>query len=216
MTRRLAIFRDSGFYRYRPEFPRKFSFRGGLIGASEGIRTLDVHLGKVMLYQTELRSLPKKCGYPSALPPHCKGFLKGHGAGNGVEPGVVEFGEFCGDLACRGFDREGLAADGAEVGGGDAGLFGHAEGAVGVFGGDADDDARLGFAEEEGVEASAAETGEVHGGADEAGSFAGDLVGDAGFGQCDEEAAFAAIVRAFDEAAGDEAAGGVVQAFFFC
>ena len=25
-------------------------------GASEGIRTLDVHLGKVMLYQTELRS----------------------------------------------------------------------------------------------------------------------------------------------------------------
>ena len=30
------------------------------IGASEGIRTLDVHLGKVMLYQTELRSLPKK------------------------------------------------------------------------------------------------------------------------------------------------------------
>ena len=32
--------------------------RGGEIGASEGIRTLDVHLGKVMLYQTELRSLP--------------------------------------------------------------------------------------------------------------------------------------------------------------
>ena len=30
------------------------------IGASEGIRTLDVHLGKVMLYQTELRSLPWK------------------------------------------------------------------------------------------------------------------------------------------------------------
>lgn len=26
------------------------------VGASEGIRTLDVHLGKVMLYQTELRS----------------------------------------------------------------------------------------------------------------------------------------------------------------
>ena len=32
----------------------------GKIGASEGIRTLDVHLGKVMLYQTELRSLPWK------------------------------------------------------------------------------------------------------------------------------------------------------------
>ncbi len=28
----------------------------GQNGASEGIRTLDVHLGKVMLYQTELRS----------------------------------------------------------------------------------------------------------------------------------------------------------------
>ena len=28
-------------------------------GASEGIRTLDVHLGKVMLYQTELRSRSK-------------------------------------------------------------------------------------------------------------------------------------------------------------
>ena len=28
-------------------------------GASEGIRTLDIHLGKVTLYRTELRSLPK-------------------------------------------------------------------------------------------------------------------------------------------------------------
>jgi hypothetical protein len=27
-------------------------------GASEGIRTLDINLGKVALYQTELRSLP--------------------------------------------------------------------------------------------------------------------------------------------------------------
>src|SRR2546429_2908888 len=31
------------------------------IGASEGIRTLDIHLGKVTLYQTELRSLPVCC-----------------------------------------------------------------------------------------------------------------------------------------------------------
>jgi hypothetical protein len=31
-----------------------------VIGASEGIRTLDIHLGKVTLYQTELRSLPKQ------------------------------------------------------------------------------------------------------------------------------------------------------------
>jgi hypothetical protein len=30
------------------------------IGASEGIRTLDIHLGKVTLYQAELRSLPCK------------------------------------------------------------------------------------------------------------------------------------------------------------
>jgi hypothetical protein len=28
------------------------------IGASEGIRTLDTHVGNVMLYQAELRSLP--------------------------------------------------------------------------------------------------------------------------------------------------------------
>ena len=29
------------------------------IGASEGIRTLDTHVGNVMLYQAELRSLPE-------------------------------------------------------------------------------------------------------------------------------------------------------------
>ena len=32
------------------------------IGASEGIRTLDTHVGNVMLYQAELRSLPSKLG----------------------------------------------------------------------------------------------------------------------------------------------------------
>ena len=42
------------------------------IGASEGIRTLDIHVGNVTLYQTELRSLPKKCGYGSACVRHCK------------------------------------------------------------------------------------------------------------------------------------------------
>jgi hypothetical protein len=31
-------------------------------GASEGIRTLDTHVGNVMLYQAELRSLPNKPG----------------------------------------------------------------------------------------------------------------------------------------------------------
>ena len=32
----------------------------GKDGASEGIRTLDINLGKVALYQTELRSLPEE------------------------------------------------------------------------------------------------------------------------------------------------------------
>ena len=32
----------------------------GEIGASEGIRTLDIHVGNVTLYQTELRSLPNR------------------------------------------------------------------------------------------------------------------------------------------------------------
>ena len=38
-------------------------------GASEGIRTLDIHLGKVTLYQTELRSRsegPYECVNPEA------------------------------------------------------------------------------------------------------------------------------------------------------
>jgi hypothetical protein len=34
------------------------------IGASEGIRTLDTHVGNVMLYQAELRSLPKRRALP--------------------------------------------------------------------------------------------------------------------------------------------------------
>lgn len=38
------------------------SRRRGRDGASEGIRTLDIHLGKVTLYQAELRSLPAKRG----------------------------------------------------------------------------------------------------------------------------------------------------------
>ena len=42
------------------------------IGASEGIRTLDIHLGKVTLYQTELRSLPKKFGNATASSAVCK------------------------------------------------------------------------------------------------------------------------------------------------
>jgi hypothetical protein len=45
-------------------------------GASEGIRTLDVHLGKVMLYQTELRSRSKSLEFKE-WHPDCKiSFLK--------------------------------------------------------------------------------------------------------------------------------------------
>ena len=67
----------------------------------------------------------------------------------------MEFGGGCGEFAAlEACDCQVLAADGAEAGGGDAGLFGHAEGALRVFGRDGDDDARLGFAEESGVEAS--------------------------------------------------------------
>ena len=42
------------------------------IGASEGIRTLDIHLGKVTLYQTELRSLPNKRGKIKPTRLNCK------------------------------------------------------------------------------------------------------------------------------------------------
>ena len=51
-------------------------FRGGEIvkknGASEGIRTLDTHVGNVMLYQAELRSLPNKRGKTTGIPLECK------------------------------------------------------------------------------------------------------------------------------------------------
>ena len=42
------------------------------IGASEGIRTLDIHLGKVTLYQTELRSLPRERTKAKEKFPVCK------------------------------------------------------------------------------------------------------------------------------------------------
>ena len=45
---------------------------GGEIGASEGIRTLDTHIGNVMLYQAELRSLPKKHGKTKTNSRNCK------------------------------------------------------------------------------------------------------------------------------------------------
>jgi hypothetical protein len=41
-------------------------------GASEGIRTLDTHVGNVMLYQAELRSLPVRRGKATGILPECK------------------------------------------------------------------------------------------------------------------------------------------------
>jgi hypothetical protein len=57
-----------------------------------------------------------------------------------VEPGVVEFGGLGVESAVVGeFEGKVRAADGAEFGLWDAGLFGGAEGAFGVFGPDADE-----------------------------------------------------------------------------
>ena len=60
----------------RPDCGKTVAKRGGetldFIGASEGIRTLDIHLGKVTLYQTELRSLPNKPGKIKPTRLNCK------------------------------------------------------------------------------------------------------------------------------------------------
>ena len=59
-------------------------------GASEGIRTLDVHLGKVMLYQTELRSR-SKCLEFKEWHPDCKiSFLKVRTLVGGQKFGMTE------------------------------------------------------------------------------------------------------------------------------
>ncbi len=42
------------------------------IGASEGIRTLDTHVGNVMLYQAELRSLPLRRQQAKRMRQNCK------------------------------------------------------------------------------------------------------------------------------------------------
>src|SRR5437660_2583006 len=41
-------------------------------GASEGIRTLDTHVGNVMLYQAELRSLPIRLENITGIRANCK------------------------------------------------------------------------------------------------------------------------------------------------
>src|SRR6266849_2738100 len=43
-----------------------------LNGASEGIRTLDIHVGNVTLYQTELRSLARKGEEATGISTDCK------------------------------------------------------------------------------------------------------------------------------------------------
>jgi hypothetical protein len=42
------------------------------IGASEGIRTLDTHVGNVMLYQAELRSRSVSFGEVKGIHGNCK------------------------------------------------------------------------------------------------------------------------------------------------
>ncbi len=60
-------------------------------GASEGIRTLDIHLGKVTLYQTELRSLPRRLGQTTGIPVKCKpSFSENFGGRFGRASGVPE------------------------------------------------------------------------------------------------------------------------------
>ncbi len=51
--------------------------RNGGIGASEGIRTLDIHVGNVTLYQTELRSLPRRLAKTTGIPLKCKSCFPG-------------------------------------------------------------------------------------------------------------------------------------------
>ena len=48
------------------------NFEAEEIGASEGIRTLDIHVGNVTLYQTELRSRSEERGEFSMPEPKCK------------------------------------------------------------------------------------------------------------------------------------------------
>jgi hypothetical protein len=59
---------DSQQPRHAQSWIRKLTREGDTptkkIGASEGIRTLDIHLGKVTLYQAELRSLPELSAAP--------------------------------------------------------------------------------------------------------------------------------------------------------
>ena len=57
------------------------------IGASEGIRTLDIHLGKVTLYQTELRSPQSRLGQTTGVTGESKRvFWLRYGGDSGVGP----------------------------------------------------------------------------------------------------------------------------------
>src|SRR5258705_1181570 len=57
----------------RCEFKRDYrGFGEEKIGASEGIRTLDTHVGNVMRYQAELRSLPEDRRQTTRPPKICK------------------------------------------------------------------------------------------------------------------------------------------------
>src|SRR3954447_10657575 len=58
--------------RDRREQRRGKSAKGWKDGASEGIRTLDTHVGNVMLYQAELRSLPNRLAETTGIRRKCK------------------------------------------------------------------------------------------------------------------------------------------------
>ena len=67
-------------------------------GASEGIRTLDTHVGNVMLYQAELRSLPEDANYFTGIGSQCKRSFRPRYLETGGEPAA---GEGCASLLRR-------------------------------------------------------------------------------------------------------------------
>ena len=59
-----------------------------MIGASEGIRTLDIHVGNVTLYQTELRSHPRGPGIITGITLKRKSCFARQRAGDAAHPVV--------------------------------------------------------------------------------------------------------------------------------
>ena len=142
-----------------------------------------------------------------------------HRAGDAIPPRVVQFVERGGEFACRSLHRQFVAADFADLHRRNAHELGAFDDFHGVERFATDDDARLRFAEEQGVQTErrpltpslspaggkgVRRTGEgdaqIYRSSNKSWCFAGDELADAAFGERDGEAAFAAIVRAFHEA----------------